>query len=394
MHTLPPALQTALVALLAIVAAQHLSAAGLLALDSRYRVRGAWLLPGFHLLIAAIVAGEIANAFHVYSTVPVAGAVSAALTLLLAPMTYMAVRRLSFAWTPLLRRDALHGLPAAVALALLLPYLAITGDAGDEGPTGYAIRRGLMAVFLLQSTGYLYATVRVVVRDAGRLRDVFSFDSRPDRQRVATMVVLVAVPYAALLIEFAARAVFGTEPGLKLGAGVFRLLCFWGLAPLPFAVRGLLPDDGPVAGEPGPKYGHSGLDPAAARRIGAKLATAMARDAVFRNPTLTLPELSARLGVSAHKLSQVLNEHLGTSFYDYVNGQRVAYARERLMAEPTAAILSIALDAGFNSKSSFNAAFKKSTGVTPSAWRDGQHTTGGSLGAEPKLENSSRPLLN
>jgi len=67
----------------------------------------------------------------------------------------------------------------------------------------------------------------------------------------------------------------------------------------------------------------------------------------------------------------VLNRDLEESFYDFVNGYRVAEIRDRL-ADPGTKhlnILALALDAGFASKSTFNQAFRKLTGVTPSAYR-------------------------
>ena len=77
------------------------------------------------------------------------------------------------------------------------------------------------------------------------------------------------------------------------------------------------------------------------------------------------------LDTSPHRLSEVLNAQLGASFHDFVNGYRVREIQERL-AGPDGArytYLALALNAGFASKSTFNAVFKKQTGLTPSAYR-------------------------
>ncbi|OJJ15255.1 hypothetical protein BKI52_38210 [marine bacterium AO1-C] len=91
----------------------------------------------------------------------------------------------------------------------------------------------------------------------------------------------------------------------------------------------------------------------------------------FTNNELTLKALSEQMGVSAYHLSQVMNEELGKNFYELINHYRVEAVKTSL-ANPRAHqtnLLSIAYDAGFNSKSSFNRIFKKSTGLTPSEYR-------------------------
>ncbi len=75
------------------------------------------------------------------------------------------------------------------------------------------------------------------------------------------------------------------------------------------------------------------------------------------------------MGLSPNQLSYVLNHHVGQNFFDYVNGARIEEARAVLIAEPERTILDVALSVGFNSKSTFNLAFKKLTGDTPSAVR-------------------------
>ena len=61
---------------------------------------------------------------------------------------------------------------------------------------------------------------------------------------------------------------------------------------------------------------------------------------------------------------------LQQNFFDYINSQRVAEVQRQLSnAVSATAILDLALAAGFNSKSTFNAAFRKHSGMTPSAWR-------------------------
>ncbi|WOI35276.1 helix-turn-helix transcriptional regulator [Tritonibacter scottomollicae] len=94
----------------------------------------------------------------------------------------------------------------------------------------------------------------------------------------------------------------------------------------------------------------------------------MENDHLYRNPNLSLWDLSKHIGVTSNHLSQTLNETIGSTFFDYVNRWRVEEAANRVR-DSSDTILAIAYDVGFNSKSSFYSAFKKHLGVTPSVLR-------------------------
>ncbi len=81
--------------------------------------------------------------------------------------------------------------------------------------------------------------------------------------------------------------------------------------------------------------------------------------------------LAAILGVGRNQLSWVINNLEGKRFFDYVNGFRVQAVVEMLKDPGRAGqkLLTLAFDAGFNSKPTFNAAFKKHTGRPPSMFR-------------------------
>ena len=124
------------------------------------------------------------------------------------------------------------------------------------------------------------------------------------------------------------------------------------------------------------RYERSGLGEFETRRLRAALLTLMATEHPYRDPELTLAALAERLKSTPHKLSELLNRELSQTFYDFVNGYRVEEVRARL-ADPGTKhlnILALGLDAGFASKSTFNQAFKKLTGQTPSGYRKALET--------------------
>ena len=98
-----------------------------------------------------------------------------------------------------------------------------------------------------------------------------------------------------------------------------------------------------------------------------KLLALMVDEQPWLEPELTLAELAHRLRTNTSLLSHVINTGCGQNFNDFVNRYRVAEA-ERKLQNPRLAhysLVGIALESGFNSKSTFNRVFKKLTGRTP-----------------------------
>jgi len=119
------------------------------------------------------------------------------------------------------------------------------------------------------------------------------------------------------------------------------------------------------------RYAKSGLDESGLQRVMHRLTQLMEEQKVFLDPGLSLPQLATRLNCSVNHLSQAINAGFGMSFFDYVNQYRVKEAMTTLGSNDGSvpAILDIALQVGFNSTSTFYAAFKKSTGQTPAQYR-------------------------
>jgi len=94
----------------------------------------------------------------------------------------------------------------------------------------------------------------------------------------------------------------------------------------------------------------------------------------FMDEDLTLAGLAEQISTSEKKLSVVLNIYLKTTFYDFINAHRVRIFKEELLKEKNQnySLIGIALNCGFKSKSSFYRAFKKETGMPPSAFKKQQ----------------------
>lgn len=102
-----------------------------------------------------------------------------------------------------------------------------------------------------------------------------------------------------------------------------------------------------------------------------KLRQYMVDEKPFLNPSLTIQDVSVAIEIPVRDLSLLINHKLDQHFYDFVNSYRIENAMEILKdnTKSKVTILEILYDVGFNSKSSFNTAFKKHTGNTPTIYR-------------------------
>lgn len=130
----------------------------------------------------------------------------------------------------------------------------------------------------------------------------------------------------------------------------------------------------PAAREPQLKYGDNRLPDELRESIWMELENYINNHSPWRASNLTLSQLADSTGIASHHISQVLNDHHGLSFNDYLNQYRVNEVCAKLALPGDETLLDIALTSGFSSKSSFNAIFKKHTGKTPSEYRKSVQT--------------------
>jgi len=105
----------------------------------------------------------------------------------------------------------------------------------------------------------------------------------------------------------------------------------------------------------------------------SKLEETIQHQHLYRNPELTLADLAGAMGVHPTLMSKIVNSGFGLNFNDYINRYRVEEVRRRIADGATGqyTIMSLAYDAGFNSKATFNRAFRKFTGQNPSHFAPG-----------------------
>ncbi|MBW0161372.1 MAG: AraC family transcriptional regulator, partial [Sediminibacterium sp.] len=98
-----------------------------------------------------------------------------------------------------------------------------------------------------------------------------------------------------------------------------------------------------------------------------QISSLMAAQKLYEDPQLTITMVADRLGTHSKKVSQIINQGFGMNFNDYINSYRIESVIQKIDAGETSSqtIMGLAYDAGFNSKSTFNRAFKRLKNMTP-----------------------------
>jgi AraC-like DNA-binding protein len=121
------------------------------------------------------------------------------------------------------------------------------------------------------------------------------------------------------------------------------------------------------------KYRKSGLSPDDARIAHKRLIEFVQHKQIHLDSTVSLQSLARELGLSTNHLSQIINEFEQCNFYDFINKRRVKESCARLEQPIRSSLLDLALLVVFRSKSSFNRAFQKFTGSSPSEYARKHH---------------------
>lgn len=99
----------------------------------------------------------------------------------------------------------------------------------------------------------------------------------------------------------------------------------------------------------------------------SKIELLIQQDKLYQNPELSLTDLAKELKTNASVISKTINQGFQMNFNDFINNYRIEAIKEMFYnsEHKKSTLLGIAFDCGFNSKATFNRAFKKNTGISP-----------------------------
>ncbi len=272
-------------------------------------------------------------------------------------------------------RDALHGIPFALCLAYFVPLYVRSGAYKLDAlidlflglpPESYVIG----SLKRLHYLAYLVLMVRMLKHYAHRLKAQTIPATQAQRRKQRLMRWLVGVFLFLWLTDIYDFA-FAFELATTMDVIQVAVIAGFLVVATYLALRQPHLFSSEPTAPPRKKYATSSLKPEDVQAYAEKLRIAMKTEKLHRDGNLTLPRLARTVSLSPHLLSQLLNEHVGENFAQFVNRHRIEEAKAQLVdpALQHFTIAAIAEEVGFNSTSAFNAAFKKITGATPSQYR-------------------------
>jgi len=302
------------------------------------------------------------------------------LPLMIGPMHYL------YAWALMhnkkysLKMLTFHALPAIIYLVYRMFYLLLDFDFAEspERSPDYVLYNW---VINFQGLVYMIFTLRLINKYTHSLKDMFAALEKVKLTWLRNITLLMTF---LLLIFFTENFLFLMDVNFSnffnLTSSIMAIsvyaLGYMGLSrseifesPEISKPISQLPEIGEQ--NRSTAYQKSGLSEEKAQKYQHQLVELMEKEEHFRDSSLTLNSVAGKLGISTHNLSEIINTQIKMNFFDFVNGYRVQQIKKDL-ADPGKAnltLIAIAFDAGFNSKSSFNAIFKKHTGKTPSEYR-------------------------
>lgn len=284
------------------------------------------------------------------------------------PAFYFYIKTLTEGATAFRKKDLWHFSP--IILNYLHSFYHAILDYSDHSPLLHHITEIFESLAILSVMIYLILSFRLVRSYQRQLLNNISYTDRIDLRWVNQFIVVTACSFIIIWIYVIEGALLGgkfaplqwTEPRafmLLIYAGVLYWLSISGFKQAQtHQVFNL---------EEAPN--ESNQDELS--NVIQKLNTIIESEKLYRNPELSLSDLSASVDISERTISQAINQQLGKNFFQLINEYRVAEIKEQLK-DPNndhLKIISLAYDAGFNSKASFHRVFKSYTGQTPKEYK-------------------------
>ncbi|MES2676485.1 MAG: helix-turn-helix domain-containing protein [Pseudomonadota bacterium] len=302
---------------------------------------------------------------------------------LLAPTLYLYVRSVLHTDFSFKARDWAHALPFIIVIITFIPRFYLVEDAALKLRINNNLQPLFEIVFVhilqyIQMAIYLGLIFITIRRNRLTILNAYSDELKLNKQWLSHFMTFFMMSFALALIRNVVKftkfqsALEVITPIMMLAGLGFSCWILWQALNKPELFKGISSQLEAVIFPAGNKK----ISTEQAVAILAKLESHMHSQKPFLNPTLNIDTLAEEVDIAAQDISLALNHHLGRHFFDFINGYRIEAACE-MLASPDCSektVLDISLESGFNSKSSFNTAFKKQMHLTPSQYRQqGKH---------------------
>jgi AraC-like DNA-binding protein len=331
------------------------------------------LLAAFVFTASVIILGGVLRSTNYVFVLPHLSRIHDPFPFLAGPLLFLYLKTLITKAKTFSAKNFLHFIPFGICVVYLLPYYFQSTPAKIEHMLAeretpglgewYYVRSALLIVHFLI---YLSLMIWMLVRYSREIKKKVIQIDESVRLQIRFLVVSSALLWFFGILRYTFDPTSQSNLLILLGVAII----VYGLGYICLIKPEVL-SGAEEAQTPAPKYEKSTLSEERSERYLKKLRQFMETEKPFTDGELTLQKLAEKLSIPPQHLSQTINERLNQSFSDFVNSYRVEEVKKMFLdpAKKHYSILAIAEEAGFNSKSSFNAVFKKHTSQTPSEFR-------------------------
>ncbi len=298
---------------------------------------------------------------------------------LAAPALYFHIKTFLFPNSKLKAKDLLHALVYFVTNIVVIVLIIVEMQNGDI-PEDIENNVGLIfySILYIQVYIYLYLSYQQLKKHKQIFFENYSNTNTKRYTYLSNLIYGVGILFLLSFINILTRFALKLESFSFFPYIVISMILFFFCWLIYNGLRspGLFIDE--VNAQPPVKKlvknsgfsNKAGFDPQVKEQLG-QIKKFMETDEPFMDASLTLHTLAKKTNIPSRELSILINHHLNKHFFDFVNEYRIEKAMELLTSPDRRefTVLEILYEVGFNSKSSFNTAFKKHTGFTPTEYR-------------------------
>ncbi len=299
------------------------------------------------------------------------------------PLLYIFTQSVLFKGYQLKKKHIVHFLPFLISVCVIIGIIIFETTASVFHVTDQIRRQNIPLNFrIIELTilghifYYLFKSKLEISKFIGKVMDIYSTFNQDNfkllRFMLNSFIILFSLSLLHSLLPF-----IGIKNGLLITLLLMILFMFYFINAILLKFlnqsskeRHLLPETSLSKKE---KYAGSKLSDADLKIFMDKLWGHVTAEQRFLDSRLTINDLSDELDIPSKILSQVINEGYSCNFFDFINKLRVNTAKRIFtnQSDNKLTIQEVMYDSGFNSKSSFNTAFKKFTNLTPTQFRNG-----------------------
>lgn len=278
--------------------------------------------------------------------------------------------------------DYLHFAPGVAAYLYMInffffytPHEKLLIDKGEMNDYG-TFSIVLLIAILISGLGYSMLSYRLTVKHKQKVENHFSYHEGISLKWLHYCILSVVLVFLSAIIIFMLRDLLNVPFPFNPEYIFYTIMIvfifyigYFGIKHENIFINNPLPEYQETEKKSlAEKYKKSGMKEDVAKQLYEKLLQFMEEKKPYLEPKLCLSELAGRLEMSTNQLSQIINQYAGVNFHDFVNKYRVEEFLRKAAKNKHFSFLALAIDAGFNSKSSFNYIFKRQKGLSPSQY--------------------------